>query len=432
MHLEYDGSYLKDVRSERDMQLYTFGERSDDVLRYNIIEERFRWLGAPSLCNAIKAANASNVGFPKGTQGKSENNPIKRFYNQDCSSDLIEIFPARKGDLSKVQFSHHPDDINYANLDGRPIVPTYLVKVYNALVMSKGQVVTGDVKLHPRSCKIDRSTNVPKLTIKYDPPHKHVFVLSQFYSDKFYHAIIEDLSRLGPYIPLLRHRTDMNVHIYNSSFARNILSLLDISPSRIIKGMKYANIAYLPEGTACGAPRPMNIQLFYKAIQVSIAQKYPSFKRNRYIVLIKRSPKPTKETSRLLKEHVRVAKVLKGIADDFNLEFIVYDDNPLPSFATGLRIFHEAAMIVAPHGAGLTNTVFARPGTLIVEAVCAVPNLNLCYQMLTNMIGLRYYGIPGQTIHHPFGGGSCETVDPDVNKIDKIIRQYLENMSYVS
>lgn len=39
------------------------------------------------------------------------------------------------------------------------------------------------------------------------------------------------------------------------------------------------------------------------------------------------------------------------------------------SMAAQARLFHEAEAIVAPHGAGLSNLVFCRPGTLVVEVL---------------------------------------------------------------
>jgi capsular polysaccharide biosynthesis protein len=58
-------------------------------------------------------------------------------------------------------------------------------------------------------------------------------------------------------------------------------------------------------------------------------------------------------------------------------------------FSDQVKLFGEASAIIAPHGAGLTNTVFSRSGTVIVEAFA--PNyINGCFWALANLCGHRY------------------------------------------
>lgn len=63
---------------------------------------------------------------------------------------------------------------------------------------------------------------------------------------------------------------------------------------------------------------------------------------------------------------------------------------------TGLTIADQASMfadadvIVAPHGSGLTNLLFCRPGTRIIELFSAT-YVNPCYWALSNTVGLDYY-----------------------------------------
>lgn len=59
------------------------------------------------------------------------------------------------------------------------------------------------------------------------------------------------------------------------------------------------------------------------------------------------------------------------------------------SFAEQARLFSEAAVVVGPHGAGLTNLVFTRPGATVVE-VFPEHYANGCYWALANVCGHRY------------------------------------------
>ena len=77
----------------------------------------------------------------------------------------------------------------------------------------------------------------------------------------------------------------------------------------------------------------------------------------------------------------------------------------------GLSIRHQAALfasaecIVAPHGAGLTNLVFCRPGTQVVDLFS--PNwVNPCYWILSQHAGLSYRYLIGRGPRPP------EQVDP--------------------
>ena len=60
-----------------------------------------------------------------------------------------------------------------------------------------------------------------------------------------------------------------------------------------------------------------------------------------------------------------------------------------------IALFRNARLIVAPHGAGLANLVFARPGCRVIElqmnAYC-----NWCFRRLAALKGLAYDCIPGR------------------------------------
>ena len=57
----------------------------------------------------------------------------------------------------------------------------------------------------------------------------------------------------------------------------------------------------------------------------------------------------------------------------------------------------QAKVVVAPHGSGLTNTVFCSPGTKVIEIFS--PNyVYHCYWLLSNLVGLEYYYLLGETL----------------------------------
>ncbi|MFN6495919.1 MAG: glycosyltransferase family 61 protein [Nostoc sp. DedQUE01] len=65
------------------------------------------------------------------------------------------------------------------------------------------------------------------------------------------------------------------------------------------------------------------------------------------------------------------------------------------SVAEQALVLASASVIVAPHGAGLSNLVFCSPGTKVIELFS--PNyVNVCYWVLSNNIQLDYYYLIGQ------------------------------------
>jgi capsular polysaccharide biosynthesis protein len=63
------------------------------------------------------------------------------------------------------------------------------------------------------------------------------------------------------------------------------------------------------------------------------------------------------------------------------------EDYPLAKQA---RLVHEAEMVVATHGAGLANLIFARPGTRVIEIVPAGRFNATCYPKRTRFFGLHH------------------------------------------
>ena len=59
----------------------------------------------------------------------------------------------------------------------------------------------------------------------------------------------------------------------------------------------------------------------------------------------------------------------------------LFPDNPVPPLQRALEMFNSAFLVIAPHGAGLSNMFFSEPGTVIIEGLCYdASRANLCYR----------------------------------------------------
>jgi len=126
--------------------------------------------------------------------------------------------------------------------------------------------------------------------------------------------------------------------------------------------------------------------MLYQLYHDYIRRTFPPQPRNR-LVLIRRSER------RIFTEQREIEEVLQRAARDYNLTYSLFIDNPTPSLNDTMMMFHSAVLIVAPHGAGLSNMYFSQPGTYVVEGVCDLPHPNLCFQRLAHILGHHWHGV---------------------------------------
>lgn len=89
------------------------------------------------------------------------------------------------------------------------------------------------------------------------------------------------------------------------------------------------------------------------------------------------------------------------------------------SFSAQVRLFQQAKVVVAFHGAGLTNLLFCKPKTLVVEIFQAREDDTFCY--LSQTLDLNYVAIPTTKF---LTKGYIDTVVP-LQKIKNAIERYV-------
>lgn len=71
----------------------------------------------------------------------------------------------------------------------------------------------------------------------------------------------------------------------------------------------------------------------------------------------------------------------------FDDAFLARSQDPM---AAQIELFSNARLIIATHGAGLSNTLFAQPGTKVVEFTLR-PNCNRCFEYIAESCNLDYF-----------------------------------------
>ena len=213
--------------------------------------------------------------------------------------------------------------------------------------------------------------------------YNEVFIISQYWGEGIFHFAIEDLPRLAPYYEFLQANPQIYIHVTEKLPQFEVPG---IDMKRIITGPVKAKVIYMPQGGGCGWLNPGPGQLIAQKYHSYIQRNFPQNSYRNSIILIKRTAK------RYLDQHNEISQILTSVAQEYNMDFKLFPDDPVPSFNTTLQMFHSARLVVAPHGAGLANIMFSRPRTGIIEVLCN-PDPNFCYHSVAKSLGHVYLGL---------------------------------------
>jgi hypothetical protein len=88
-----------------------------------------------------------------------------------------------------------------------------------------------------------------------------------------------------------------------------------------------------------------------------------------------------------------------------------------------VRLLNEAAIVVSPHSTGLTNLLFCRPGTSVIE-IFAPRYVTTCWYALANELDLDY----GYVIGLGKRGGGHRVHEDIIVDIAQVLRLLDETM----
>lgn len=229
------------------------------------------------------------------------------------------------------------------------------------------------------------------------PPIAHikgtVAALSVSYGDVYYHWMLDLLPRIEL---LRRNNIDLNqidkfvVNATTAKFQQETLAHLGIPPTKIVTSQNDSPFHIKADNLIVPSlPRQRGGSMPKWACE---------FLRNEFLTGVKANKYAGQERiyiSRGDAQHRRVQDEAKLIDYLNTLGFNSVTLNAM-SVVEQAQLFSQAKVIVAPHGAGLTNIVFCNPNTKVVEFFS--PNyLHPGYWRLSNQVGLEYYSLLGET-----------------------------------
>lgn len=97
-----------------------------------------------------------------------------------------------------------------------------------------------------------------------------------------------------------------------------------------------------------------------------------------------------------------------ALATEFGVDRI---DNEMMSLIEQVQCYRDATVIIGPHGAGLTNLLFASRPSLLIEFYCL--QRQFFFEDAARCLGVRYEAIEGERVNFSAGLGRVDSHDFD-------------------
>jgi hypothetical protein len=246
--------------------------------------------------------------------------------------------------------------------------PTFMARLANQQIFGKGvAIITPDQRLISEVTvhiggKITEHSVMKRFSL---PRLKYLkgttAVLSSPGANTFYHWLFDLLPRLE-LIRLagmdLSEIDRFAVNSIGSRFQRETLSRLSIDPSRIVETDRDQNLLceemVLPSFPGITMHPPKWVCDFLVEKFLPREQSTAAAQHKRIYITRRKSTK----------RHVINQGEIDGFLIKRGFHIVAPEEHDM---ATQAQIFNQAEIIVAPRGSGLSNLVFCRPGTVVVE-----------------------------------------------------------------
>mmetsp|Transcript_12934 Transcript_12934/g.27930 ORF Transcript_12934/g.27930 Transcript_12934/m.27930 type:complete len:462 (-) Transcript_12934:130-1515(-) len=252
-----------------------------------------------------------------------------------------------------------------------------------------------------------------------------VVLLSQYWGDAFYHALVENLPRIAYTIDFLRTHSNASILAYKS------LARQGANVYNPLLGLENRWVAYnprklyhiqrllVPTATACGSAQAPAIMVFQKESNYSRIGVSPITSDKKPTIVLQ------KRASRGLTNHQELLQALSQLDCCHVVEFMGTE-----LYSDAITMHRHATIVVAPHGAGLSHAIFMKHNTsAIVEIHPKVGNfngtgVNYCHQRTARAAGVLSRILVMKKHSVPFGQAyPVEDVSLVVQLVQELLKQ---------
>lgn len=310
----------------------------------------------------------------------------------------VVIYPAERVEFKPAKTvgapsSYYPGHLSLTGKEGGILkIPGGTATRWGGALDSKGRLVAE--YLYVEDDKPPEQHDLFKVRPRnFFPPVYHasepVIAVATGKQDAFYHWMYEVCPKLGLVEKAQLHKMPLFIGA-QLSYQKETLALLNVENPIIDAGLYQAVTApeiFAPAIPASGTPWATNFlrEKFLPKIPVT------AHKRRLYI------SRQDAEKRRIVNEDA-----VMGLLSTYGFERVELARIPL---LDQMSLFRNAEAIVAPHGAGLSHSVFCDPNTPLLE--CFAPSfVNPCYFHVASQIGLNYAYLFGEQEQN-------DAIDPD-------------------
>jgi hypothetical protein len=289
-----------------------------------------------------------------------------------------ELHPAVTHVYGDGTDTHHPFPAHRAAEAVQAFDPVHLTRIPGA-VLARGHVIGGDGTLLSWGAPDPGAWRPVGHPQRIEGTYLH---LGGLWSEGYAHWLLDCLPRLLAFAHLDRRATRALVTAPFPAWKAESLASAGIGPSMVtVLDGRPTEVETLYVVGPIGSPAHCH-PLAAEWLRTTYAA--PGGRPPRRLYITRRAA-----ASRRLRNEDDLLRSLEPLG------FEVVDAAQL-TFDRQVATFQDASMVVGPHGAGLANLVFCRPGTAVVE-LCVPDYPQLTYEWISSLGGLRYRPVPGST-----------------------------------
>lgn len=213
--------------------------------------------------------------------------------------------------------------------------------------------------------------------------HEALLVSSQIWGEGYFHYMTEKGFMIAGARTLLESNPGMVILVEDAP--NQLLDFFDLfgmkSRVLVLKTPIKVHRLYMPYYSQCGYTSPSNLLLTRKWIR----DRHPLPPIEPLVLVLDR------------KEHGKCNRCIEETADLIKELSVTYPDHRVERYVAGEMSLKEqmdklgrAQVLIAPHGAGLTNMIFMQPTALVIELATHPYYFNYCYYDMAAALGLKY------------------------------------------